>query len=188
VATKTLPESSASRQKRAEGASPPERRSRRLWKAIRHELRTLFPIWLFFFSSFYLLRLTHTAILEEYKIHTFPPSQVLVGSLIIAKVFLLADKLRFVKRCEDRPVVVSAYWKGWIYVGLVFLFEYAEDVFDLRHLGFAKANEAVVARFSTLRFWLMQVWLVILIVGFILHREFIRKIGRERFREVFLGR
>jgi hypothetical protein len=148
----------------------------------------LFPIWLFFFSSFSLLRLTQTSILEEYKIHTFPPSQVLVGSLIIAKIFLVADRLRFVNRFESRSVLVSALWKGWIYVGLAFLLEYAEDIFDLRHHGFAKANEEVVARLSHLRFWLLQVWLVLLLFGFIVHREFVRKMGRERFREVFLGR
>jgi hypothetical protein len=148
----------------------------------------LFPIWLFFFSSFSLLRLTQTSILEEYKIHTFPPSQVLVGSLIIAKIFLVADKLRFVNRFEDRPVLASALWKSWIFVGLTFLLEYAEDLLDLRHLGFAKANDEVAARFSTLRFWLMQVWLALLLFGFIVHREFIRKMGRARFREIFLGR
>jgi len=187
VATKAIPESSAPRQRRVEGSPLSESRSLRLWKGIRREVRTLFPIWLFFFLSFSLLRLTQTSVLEEYKIHTFPPSQVLVGSLLIAKIFLVADKLRFVNHFEDRPVLVSALWKSWIYVGLTLLLEYAEDLFDLRHLGFAKANDEMAVRLSTLRFWLLQVWLVLLLSGFIVSREFVRKMGRERFREVFLG-
>jgi hypothetical protein len=72
-----------------------------------HELKQLFPIWLFFFLAFSLLRLTQSVILEEMGINLTTPSLVLMGSLIVAKAFLVLDWFSFVERYQGKPLIFA---------------------------------------------------------------------------------
>jgi hypothetical protein len=152
------------------------------------EARSLLPAWLFFLLSFSLLRWTQTAILSESGVTVLPPSKVLIGSLIVAKALLTVDSLRILARLNSLPILVSALFRTVIYGSLVFFFEYSEVLFTLRARGFEEASHEFSLRLNSPRFWVIQVWIVVLLFAFTLARTFARRLGRRRFRRLLLGK
>ena len=160
----------------------------RLWNRLGVEARGLVPIWIFFMFSFSLLRLTQNVILRDAGIDVVPPSKVFVGSLIVAKAVLTVDKLRLFTRFQHGPLLVIVLLKTLAYMLVAFVFQYSQGIYEHRHMVFAEAAREASLRFTTARFWVIQAWLVVLIFAFTAAREFARKIGRSRFRRLFLGR
>ena len=168
----------------------PKRRlfARRFWRKLAVEAQRLLPAWLFFYLIFSLLRLTQTAVLQEFGVSVVPPSKVLAGSLIVAKAIITVDQLRLFRRLEERPVLISAPFKTAFYYLVVFFFQYSETLFEFRHLGLEAASLEFGHRLGSLRFWVIQVWLLILLFLFSAVRAFARKLGPHRFRRHMLGR
>lgn len=152
------------------------------------EARRLLPSWLFFYLSFSLLRLTQTAVLQEFGVSVVPPSRVLAGSLIVAKAIITVDSLKMFRSLDARPVLIAAFFKTAIYYLLVFFFQYSETLFEFRLFGLEAASQEFAHRLSSLRFWVIQVWLVVLLFGFSAVRSMARKVGARRFRRHLLGR
>jgi len=187
VTVRTWPRRVAPPGKRA-GEAVPRKWIRRLVQRGGREAQKLLPAWLFFYLSFSLLRLTQTAVLQEFGVSSLPPSRVLAGSLIVAKALLTVDSFRVFAPLEQRPVLVTAFCMTFVYALLVFFFQYAEALFELRALGLTEASLEFGRRLASLRFWVIQVWLLILIFAFSATRAFARRLGRHRFRHYFLGR
>ena len=160
----------------------------RLWRRLSIEARSLLPTWIFFLFSFSLLRLTQNVILQDAGIDVVPPSKVFVGSLIVAKALLTVDRLHLFTRFQHGPILVSVVLKTLAYMLLALVFQYSQGIYELRSMVFADAAREVAHRFTTARFWVIQAWLVVLILAFTSAREFARRIGRGRFRRLFLGR
>jgi hypothetical protein len=74
---------------------------------LKHELRQLIPVILFFFVAFQLLALTETMMLEQYGIRVSTFLTATVAALVVAKVVLIADHLPFVDRF---PETMPAKW------------------------------------------------------------------------------
>lgn len=185
MTVRTLPRAPAPEK----GAERPRKTLRgRLWKRVSREVRQLVPAWLFFFLSFSLLRLTQTAVLEEFGVDVIPPSHVLAGSLIVAKALMTVDALRIFRRLEDRPIIVVALIKTVIYGIVVFFFEYSETLFEFRGEGISRGSLEFAHRMESLRFWVIQVWLVILLFVYSTLRGFAHRLGRGRFRRLLIGR
>src|SRR5687768_184760 len=88
---------------------------RRLLLRAQIEARRLMPAWLFFFLSFSLLRLTQTAVLQEFGVSVMPQSRVLAGSILVAKAIITVDSLRMLAALENRPVLTAALCKTLLY-------------------------------------------------------------------------
>lgn len=161
---------------------------RRVRERLGREVRRLLPSWLFFYLSFSLLRLTQTAVLQEFGVSVVPPSRVLAGSLIVAKAILTVDSLRMFRSLDGRPVLIAAFFKTAIYYLLVFFFQYSEALFEFRLLGLEAASQEFAHRLASLRFWVIQVWLVVLLFAFSVVRSLARKTGPRRLRRLLLGR
>ena len=171
-----------------EAVHPRERLVVRLWNRLGSEARSLLPIWIFFMFAFSLLRLTQNVTLRDAGIGVVPPSKVFVGSLIVAKALLTVDRLRLFNRFQHGPILVIVVLKSLAYMLVAFVFQYSQGIYELRYMVFAEAAREVALRFTTARFWMIQIWLVVLIGAFTAAREFARRIGRSRFRRLFLGR
>lgn len=175
-------------QKTAEKPAPKRRLfARRFWKKLGHEASRLLPAWLFFYLCFSLLRITQTAVLQEFGVSATPPSRVLAGSLIVAKAIITVDALRLFRRLDARPVLISAPFKTAFYYLVVFFFQYSETLFEFRHQGLEAASLEFGHRLGSLRFWVIQVWLLLLLFLFSSVRAFARKLGPHRFRHHLLG-
>src|SRR5688572_29882844 len=76
-----------------------------LRERVRHELRQLIPVTLFFLVSFQLLALTKALMLGAYGIRVTTFFGALVAALVVAKVVVIADHLPFVNRFPDKPLI-----------------------------------------------------------------------------------
>ena len=79
------------------------------------EVRDIVPPTLFFFVAFGLLLITQSLVLEEHGIGVWHWGGALIGALIVGKVVLVVDHLRFVDRYPHKPLIWNATWKTLIY-------------------------------------------------------------------------
>jgi hypothetical protein len=142
----------------------------------------------FFFLSFSLLRLTQTAVLQAYGVTAMPPSRVWVGSLLVSKALITVDRLQYFARLDQRPIIVAALFRTFVYVLVVFFFEYSDALFSKRAEGVAAGSAEFARQLASFRFWIIQVWLVVLLFLFSVGRALARRLGRRRFRRLFIGR
>ncbi|MDR3606026.1 MAG: hypothetical protein P4M08_01450 [Oligoflexia bacterium] len=156
---------------------------------IEREILDLIPIWLFFLFAFALLSLTQSVILADYGLRRSGPPMVIIGSLIVAKAFLVADHLRLINWFKERPLIYGVLWKTWIYAAGVSVVWYLEQFVDLllKHHAFVEANIELIHRIGTTRTLILVVWVTLLLFAFSGTREFIRLFGKARFTESFFG-
>ena len=154
---------------------------------LRHEVRNMLFVAVFFFISFSLLQLTKAAVLQKFDLHTLNPLHALVGALIVAKVLVIADAIPLVARYDSRPVVLAASWKTGFYLLLAVGFEFVDALVEHRHQGLREAAGKFGEEASTPIFWMLQAWLLILLFLFSAVRDLIRRLGRDRIREHFWG-
>ena len=156
---------------------------------IARELRALIPVWVFFLLAFSLLRLTSAVLLSEHGLQPERTSLVLIGSIIVAKVFLIAEKLPFTDRMRDRPVMQRSLWKTSIYFVGCLVFQYLDAWIRLSRAGNAlkAAGAGALQEMGTPRFWVIQLWLILLLLAWSSTRELIYSLGRERFTILFFG-
>ncbi len=161
----------------------------RLFKSAAREVRELFPVWLYFFLAFSLLRLTQSLVLRQYGIQITTPSLVLVGSLIVAKAFLILDLFGFVEKFNGKPLIFGVIWKTGIYYigafGIYFIEQLVE--FAIKHHEFAAAWTHVTAALGTPRYWVLQIWLALLLLAYTAMRETIRALGKQRILALWFG-
>jgi hypothetical protein len=153
-----------------------------LFNKIRHEFRALFPVWLFFFLAFSLLRLTQSVIIRQYGFHSSTPSLVLLGSLIVAKTFFFLERFRFVEIFKEKPLIYDVVWKTVIYFVGAFAIYVLEQLLELtiRHHNMTHAWALISTAIATPRFWIIQLWLLMLLFVFTAARETIDAVGRKR--------
>lgn len=165
-----------------------QRPPRGLKERIVAEARHILPAWIYLVLSFSLLRLTLVATLREHGVEALPPSRVLLGSLIVAKALMTVDTLRLFPKLEERPILIAALLRAALYMALVFAFQFVDAMMERRHQGFLRGAEAFADRCGSLLFWVLQIWLLVLLLGFSVARTLGRRLGRETFRRMLIGR
>lgn len=163
---------------------------KKLLKAVARELFALLPVWLFFYLAFSLLRMTQMAALADYGVHSTATSLVLLGSLIVAKAFLLLRHRRLMNLFINRPLIYGVLWKTLIYDLGVFVILSIEQFLEfLRpNHSFSAARHDLFHLMASPRFWVMQLWVVLLLFVFSSFQEIIQLVGRDRFLEAWFGR
>ncbi len=156
---------------------------------VAREFVDILPIWIFFFFTLGLLSLTRTVILARYGIQTEGFTEFFVGSLIVAKVFLVADKLPLTRRLDRLPLIYVSLWKAAIFTVLCVFVKYLEGLVHLlrRHYPLTAASREVFGQMTTAQFFVVDLWLVCLLFAFCASREVIGAWGKDRFFEKFLG-
>lgn len=156
---------------------------------VKQEFISVIPAAVFFFIAFQLLALTRALILRQYDIEIWDFFAAAVGALIVAKVIMVVDLLPFVNRFPDKPLVYNVTWKATIYFIAACFARYIEHLFYfVREYGdFAAANRHLFDDFIWSRFWLVQIWLLVLLLIYCVIKELVRVFGRDQLREVFIG-
>ena len=98
---------------------------------LKHEFLSLLPPTIFFFITFSLMVISKHLILKEYNVPFSGWTNALIGALIVGKVVLLTDMLRFVNRFPDKPLMYNVVWKTSIYFVATMLFRYVEQMAPL---------------------------------------------------------
>jgi len=161
----------------------------KLLKTLKHEFLAVIPPTVFFFLTFCLLVITQRLIDQEYGIPLVNFGGALIGALIVGKVVLVVDTLPFVNRFPGKPLIYNVLWKTGIYLTATFLVRYAEHLlpFFKQYGHLAEAHRHLLEEVVWPRFWLIQMWLIVLFFVYCALRELIRVIGKREFVSLFLG-
>jgi hypothetical protein len=159
----------------------------KLLKTIKHSYIEILPPTIFFLIAFSLILVTKRMILREYGISWTGFGAAIVGAILVGKVVLIVDKLPFVNRFPDRPLIYNASWKSLIYFLAALLVRYLEHVvsFLSKYDGFMAANRHLVDEIVWPQFWLVQMWLAVLFFIYCAMRELVRVVGRDRVIYMF---
>ena len=159
----------------------------KVWATISREFHELLPPTIFFTVSFNIVLLQRVLMLREYGLHASSVAAATVWALLVAKVVLIADKLPFVNRFPDKPLMYNVAWKTAIYVGASLFLHYLEHLVPLWWTmgDFGAANERLREEIVWPHFWAIQLWLVVLILMYCALRELVRVIGRDRVIRIF---
>jgi hypothetical protein len=112
-----------------------------------------------------------------------------VAALVLGKAVLIADLLPFINRYPDKPLVYNVAWKTTIYFVIAMLVHYLERLVDFWREtgGFIAGNHKLLAQIVWPHFWAIQIFLLVLILMYCTMREFVRVLGAQRVRQIFLG-
>lgn len=158
-------------------------------EAIKREFLAILPPTLFFFVSFCLLIMTRQLVLREYHIPASGFANAVIGALIVGKVVLVADHFRFVDRFPEKPLIYNIVWKTGIYFLATLLVRYLEHLasFLSKFGNFALAQEHLMEEVVWPHFWLVQMWLLVLLLVYCALRELVRAIGERELSAMFFG-
>jgi len=156
---------------------------------LRHEIRELVPVTVFFFVTFQLLALTHGLMLEEYGIKTSSFLAATILALVVAKVVVISDHVKFVNRFPDSPLIYNIVWKTAIYFATSVVVRYVEHLIHFRRLtaNLAEANARLFDEVVWPHFWGVQMWLLVLLLVYCAVRELSRALGRGVMLAMLFG-
>jgi hypothetical protein len=150
-------------------------------EAIKHEVVELLPAWIYFFITFQAIAFTQTLLLRTYNINVSTFMSAAIGSLLAAKVVLVAGFLPLLQPFPEIPIIYNVLWKTLIFELVAIVFQVLEDT--IFHGGFASTLRTL----SQPHFWMTQFWLVILLFVWCNIRQVIRIVGLEEVKRIYLG-
>ncbi|MEG3438302.1 hypothetical protein V0288_14325 [Pannus brasiliensis CCIBt3594] len=158
-------------------------------QALKHEIKKLIPLTLFFFLSFAYILLIIKLFVKEYSIDVNVVSKALLGAIIAAKTVAILDAVLKFDRLGEKPRYLAVLYRTSVYTVIalvIFLIEgFIED-----YRG-TKALPAAIARFSqTERFsHILAITLLVAVVFFVhnLWREIDRYLGAGNLKRFFLS-
>jgi hypothetical protein len=158
-------------------------------QGLKHFILELIPPFLFFFIAFQLITFTNALLLRQYGIDVTSFVVASIGALVAAKVVVLSDLLPFVNRFPGKPLIYNIAWKTPIYFLAAFVVRYIEALIDFyRHndtlLG---ANRRMLAEIVWPHFWMIQIWLMVLLLIYCTMDAIAQAVGRDKIRELFFG-
>ncbi len=156
---------------------------------LKHELHELIPVTVFFFVALQLLAITEALILRQYGIRVSTFVAAAIGALVVAKVVVIADHVPLVNRFPHKPLIYNVLWKSTIYFVVSLAVRYVEHFihFWQRSATAAEANRRLWDEIVWPHFWIVQVWLVILLLTYSALRELVRVLGRDKIVGMFFG-
>jgi hypothetical protein len=156
---------------------------------LKHEFLEILPATIFFFVAFHLIALTEALILRQYKVPVSTTALVTVSAFVIAKAILLADKLPFINRFPNKPLIYNILWKTFIYLLIALFFRYLEVLIPMlvKHQSWSLANQHLQQEVVWPHFWAVQIWVWALLLGYSIVRELIRAMGKRRAIQIFFG-
>lgn len=157
-----------------------------LWK----EIKELIPPTIFFFIAFNLIALTSALNLRHYGISVSAFANATLGALVAGKVVLITDKLSFINRYPDKPLIYNVVWKTLIYSLAALIIRYIERIihFLYQYGSISSANRHLFEEVVWSRFLAVQIWLLVLLFIYCGFRELIRVVGRHAVIEMFFLR
>lgn len=162
---------------------------RRIGKILIEEIIVIIPPVIYFFVTFCLLIVTQALISEQYGVNSFDIGAAVLGALVVGKILLVVDKLPFIDRFPEKPLIYNALWKTAIYNVAALIARYLEQVIPMvfEEGGIGAANVALFSMLSWHHFWLVQIWLAVLFFVYCSARELIRKVGPTTVKAMFFG-
>jgi len=161
----------------------------KIFTRLKHEFFHVLPPTIFFLVSFNVIMLTNGLMLKVHGIEFSSFAGASIAALVMGKVVLITDKLPFINKFPDKPLIYNAVWKTFIYILAVFLFRYVEHLFPFltEYGSVLAANQHLWGEVVWPRFWAIQIWLLVLFFFYSAFHELVRVIGRDEVLHMFFG-
>ena len=158
---------------------------RTIGATITHEIRELIPALIYFVITFNIIGFTKVLMLREYDIHVSTFVGATVGALLVAKAVLIVGVLPFMEPFPKIPILYNVLWKTLLYALAAVMIQVLEEVIRalLKHGDLAPVGDVLWRP----HFWVIQIWLVMVLLVFCTFRELIRVLGAAKAKEIFLG-
>jgi len=155
-------------------------------QVIKHEIRKLIPVVIYFLITFNIVGLTKSLMLRQYGIDISTLVAATVGALVAGKVVLIADALPFMDPFRKVPITYNVLWRTVIYTVVALLVQWIEHGVRLwLHDGeLSRTFEDAMSP----NFWAIQIWLFLLFLVFCAFKGLIDVLGPTKTREIFVGR
>lgn len=159
----------------------------KVFSKIKEEFLEVLPITIFFFIAFHIIAVTNSLMLREHGINIANHAAATIGALLIAKVVLVADKLPWINRFPNKPLMYNVAWKTLIYFACTFLVRFLEHLipFLMDGEGLGVATQHLWDEIVWPHFWAIQIWLLVLFFIYAGGRELIRVLGGKRVAALF---
>ena len=161
----------------------------KILRTLRHEFIQVLPPTIFFFIAFNVITITKALMLKGHGIEVSGLAAAAVGALLVGKVILIADKLPFINRFPEKPLIYNVVWKTTIYVVGAFLVHYLEHLVPVwwREGSLVAANRRLAAEVVWPHFWVVQIWMGVLLFVYCTVREFVHALGAQKVKAMFFG-
>ncbi len=156
---------------------------------LARELRQALPPTCFFLVVFHVAAFNRALMEETYGITPENSAVATIMALIMGKVILVVNKLRFVNRFSGQPLVLPILWKAVIFGTLGSMFQMLEEGVPLAYrlhsvsAGVGQLLDEMVWPKFLANHLLLLVWLFIYCVAV----ELIREFGAREMRQLFFG-
>jgi hypothetical protein len=145
----------------------------------------MIPVVIYFVITFNIIGFTKVLMLREYGIQVSTFVGATLGALLVAKAVLIVGVLPFMEPFPKIPILYNVLWKTLLYALAAVMIQVLEEVIRslLTHGDLAPVGDALVRP----HFWVIQIWLVMVLLVFCSFRELIRVLGAAKAKEIFLG-
>ena len=162
----------------------------RTWAFLVHEFKLLLPPTIYFFCAFNLISFTTNLLARHYW---FALSHFLFATtmaLIVGKVILVSQRLTFLERFRDAPLVWPILFKTVFYSVVVALVRVLEVFIHIARddRGMRVAFDATVDAFTWQRFTAVQTWLFVCFLIYIAFKELTARLGGGELMRLWFQR
>lgn len=156
---------------------------------IKKEFLEVLPATIFFLFLFHIIALTRSLMLAQYHVTLTSTAGATILALVVAKVILIADRLPLINLFPDRPLIINALWRTFVYSVLALFVEYLEEFIPsfVNERDAIVAHQAVMTEMVWTKFWAIHIWLTVGILMYCTATELIGAIGANRVKELFFG-
>jgi hypothetical protein len=146
---------------------------------IKQEFFQVLPPTIYFLITFNIVVLTTAMALKEFEVHISGHAAATMLALIVAKVVLVVDKIKYVRRFDGKPLVYPVFFKAFTYSLVVFLFRLLEHwipgLFETGTIAGATEHllDGIIWRF----FFMAQIWIFVLFIVYFAFAALIEVFG-----------
>ena len=157
---------------------------------LRHELREVGVVTLYFLACFLFFLSLKALFLDEYSIEIPVLGTAVVGALVLAKVVVILDKTSVGERFGSSRVLAHVLWRSLVYTAIAFVVTLAERLFEFyRKSGdLSAALSDVWAGEDVDHFLAMNLTVGVTLVAYNAFTEIGRHLGAHGLRDLFLAK
>lgn len=151
-----------------------------------HEMKRYLVVVVFLFFFFAAFATYRRLILASYEIDYIDYGWALIKALVLGKVILVGELLRLGERFQDRPLIVSTFWKTLVFGLLIAAFGVLERLFGAFIHHRPLAEEFSLSRPDGYELLARIPLQIVALIPLFAFRELGRATGEDRLAALFL--
>jgi len=152
---------------------------------VKHELREMLELAVYLAFFFCALAAYDMLLLRQYSVDYLTFGFALINALVITKVIMIGEYAKLARRHENKPLLISAMWKAFVFGLLVYAFHIVEEVIKRLIHGAPLETAPREIHFEQLAGRSIVVFCIF--VPLFAFRELQRVMGEEEFRRLLFG-